>query len=193
MKYVVAFLAVALSHAAAHAQMQDTALQVGLRYSATAANAPPGSCGCFILQGAAIEASLPVLPHLRAVVETGGGTVSRVPASTRGLSEITLLAGPRYTVPIHRIRLNAQALFGAVRGFDSDFIISTNTHTDTSTNFAMAIGGSIDLPLNHAVLLRPVQIDYLQTNLPNGVDDRQRNIRFGAGIIFRIHLPDSHR
>ncbi|MEZ2345926.1 hypothetical protein [Terriglobus sp. RCC_193] len=191
MKLVVSLLAVAWSCTAAHTQMQDNTLQVGLRYSATAANAPPGSCGCFILQGGAIEASIPVLPHLRAVVEVGGGTVNRVPASTRGLSEITLLAGPRYTMPIHRIRLNAQALVGAVRGFDSDFILTTNTHTDTSTNLAMAFGGSIDLPMSHAILLRPVQVDYLQTNLPNGVDNRQRNIRFGAGIIFRIHLPSN--
>jgi hypothetical protein len=191
MKLVVSLLAVTMSWTAAHAQTQDNALQVGLRYSVTAANAPPGSCGCFFLQGGAIEASIPVLPHLRAVVEAGGGTVNSVPASTRGLSEITLLAGPRYTMPIHRIHLNAQALFGAVRGFDSDFILTTNMHTDTSTNFAMAFGGSIDLPLSRAILLRPIQVDYLQTNLPNGVDDRQRNIRFGAGVIFRIHLPVS--
>jgi len=191
MKFVVSFLAVALSCTAAHAQMQDNSLQVGLRYSATAANAPPGSCGCFFLQGGAIEASIPVLPHLRAVVEAGGSTVARVPASTRGLSEITLLAGPRYTMPVHHIHLNAQALVGAVRGFDSDFILTTNVHTDTSTNLAIAFGGSIDLPLNHTMLLRPIQVDYLQTNLPNGVDDRQRNIRFGAGIIFRIHLPSN--
>ncbi|SDF09756.1 hypothetical protein [Terriglobus roseus] len=193
MKLVVSLFAAASLCVAAHAQMHDNSLQVGLRYSATAANAPPGSCGCFILQGGAIEASIPILPHVRAVVEAAGGTVDRVPASTRGLSEITLLAGPRYTVPIHRIRINAQALFGAVRGFDSDFIVATNTHTDTSTNLAMAIGGSIDLPLSHAVLLRPVQIDYLQTNLPNGIDDRQRNIRFGAGVVFRIHLPNNRR
>lgn len=191
MKFVVSFLAIALSCTTAQAQMQDNSLQVGLRYSATAANAPPGSCGCFFLQGGAIEASIPVLPHLRAVVEAGGSTVARIPASTRGLSEITLLAGPRYTVPVHRIHLNAQALFGAVRGFDSDFILTTNTHTDTSTNLAVAFGGSVDLPLSHAILLRPLQVDYLQTNLPNGVDDRQRNIRFGAGIIFRIHLPSN--
>lgn len=178
---------------AAHAQAQDNALEVGLRYSTTAANAPPGSCGCFFLQGAAIDASVPILPRLRAVVEAGGSTIDSVPASTRGLSEITLLAGPRYVLPMHRWRINTQALFGAVRGFDSDFIVSSTTHTDTSTNFAMAIGGSVEVPITHTILLRPIQIDYLQTNLPNGVDNRQRNIRIGAGLTFRIHLPESRR
>jgi hypothetical protein len=192
MKAVLTFVALMLP-LSAHAQMQDNALEVGLRYSTTAANAPPGSCGCFFLQGAAIDASVPLLPHLRAVVEAGGSTISHVPASTRGLSEITLLAGPRYVLPMHHWRLNAQALFGAARGFDSDFIVSSNTHTDTSTNFAMAIGGSVETPITHDMLLRPIQIDYLQTNLPNGVDNRQRNLRIGAGLTFRIHLPESRR
>lgn len=190
MKTLVTLFALALP-TVLHAQSQDNALEVGLRYSTTAANAPPGSCGCFFLQGAAIDASISVLPRLRAVVEADGSTISHVPASTRGLSEITLLAGPRYILPMHRLRLNTQALFGAVRGFDSDFIVSPSTHTDTSTNFAMAIGGSVEMPLTRTILLRPVQMDYLQTNLPNGIDNRQRNIRIGAGLTFRIHLPAS--
>ncbi len=175
--------------ASAGAQVHDTSLQVGVRYVAIEANAPPGTCGCFFLQGAAMDAALPILPHIRAVVEVAGTTVDRVPTSTRGLSEITLLAGPRYTLPVRHFAINAQALFGAVRGFDSDFILTSTAHTDTSTNFAMALGGSVDVPLSRSVLLRPVQIDYLQTNLPNGIDDRQRNIRFGAGVVFRVRLP----
>jgi len=191
MNVLVSLIALAALPVALHAQ--SNTLEVNLRYSTTAANAPPGSCGCFFLQGAAIDASVPVQTRLRAVVEVGGGTISHVPASTRGLSEITLLAGPRYSLPIHRVRLNAQALFGAVRGFDSDFIVAANTHTDTSTNFAMAIGSSVETPITQSILLRPIQIDYLQTNLPNGIDNRQRNIRIGAGLTFRIHLPDTRR
>jgi hypothetical protein len=191
MNALVSLIALAVLPVALHAQ--SNTLEVNLRYSTTAANAPPGSCGCFFLQGAAIDASVPVLTRLRAVVEIGGSTISHVPASTRGLSEITLLAGPRYSLPTHRMRLNAQALFGAVRGFDSDFIVATNTHTDTSTNFAMAIGGSVETPITQSTLLRPIQIDYLQTSLPNGIDNRQQNIRIGAGLTFRIHLPESRR
>lgn len=175
------------------AQAPNNTIEVGLRYSTTAANAPPGSCGCFFLQGAALDASIPILPRIRGVIEAGGSTISSVPASTRGLSEITLLAGPRYVLPMHRWRINTQALFGAVRGFDSDFIVATNTHTDTSTNFAIAIGGSVETPLTQSILLRPLQLDYLQTNLPNGIDNRQRNLRIGTGLTFRIHLPETRR
>lgn len=189
----LALLALCLISAVAHAQGRDTALDVSLRYVATEANAPPGSCGCFVLQGAGMDASVPLAPRFRAVVDVAGATVSRVPSSPRGLSEITLLAGPRYTQPLGRLRLNVQALAGAVRGFDSDFVVTTNTHADTSTKFAMSIGGSMDLPVSSAIGVRAIQVDYLQTNLPNGSDNRQRNVRFGAGLVLRFHLPTSQR
>jgi len=175
----------------AYTQSPRTALEVGIRYAATVTNAPPGECGCFVLQGAGMDASYPLASHLRAVVDVAGTTIGRVPETSHGLSEITLLAGPRYVFPMRHFNLNAQALFGAVRGFGSDFILTSTVHTDTSTNFAMTLGGSLDLPLTRTVLLRPIQFDYLQTNLPNGVDNRQRNIRFGAGVIFRVHLPSN--
>lgn len=186
-------LAVCLVPAGVQAQARDTALDTSVRYVATEANAPPGSCGCFVLQGAAMDASVPLAPRFRVVVDLAGSTVSRVPSSPRGLSEITLLAGPRYTQPLGRSRVNVQALLGAVRGFDSDFIVTTNSRADTSTNFAVAFGGSLDIPMSSAVRLRAAQVEYLQTNLPNGSDDRQRNIRFGAGLVLRFHLPSNQR
>ena len=178
---------------ASPAQQGNTVLQAGVRYVATEANAPPGACGCFLLQGAAVDAALPLATRLSTVVELAGTTVHRVPSSPRGLSEITLLAGPRYTQPLGRVRLNVQALFGAVRGFDSDFVVTPSTHTDTSTNFATALGGSLDVPMTRAFSLRAAQVEFLQTNLPNGVDNRQRNIRFGAGVVLKFRLPSQHR
>jgi hypothetical protein len=165
-------------------------IPIGLRFVATQAAAPPGSCGCFWLKGAALDAAVPLLPHLSAQVEVAGVTVGRVPASTRGLSEITLLAGPRYTVPLRRFDLSAHALLGAVRGFDSDFVVGPGRQ-DTSTNFALALGGALEVPLTHSLALRALQVDYLQTNLPNGLDNRQRNIRVGTGIVFRVRPPAS--
>lgn len=177
----------------ATAQQVNTVLQASIRYVATEANAPPGACGCFLLQGAAADVALPVAKHFSAVVELGGVTVHRVPGSPRGLSELTLLAGPRYTQPLGRVRLNVQALFGAVRGFDSDFTVTPTTHTDTSTNFATTLGGALDVPMTRTFSLRAAQVEFLQTNLPNGVDNRQRNIRFGAGVVLNFRVPSGHR
>ena len=179
--------------ATAHAQAAGArggGIPVSLRLVATEANAPPGTCDCFWLKGGAADAAVPLLPRLSAMVEVSGVTVDRVPASTRGLSEITLLAGPRYTLPLRHASVSAHALFGAVRGFDADFVIGAN-RADTSTNFAMAFGGAVEVPISHRLSLRLAQIDFLQTDLPNGAGDRQRNVRVGAGIVFHVPLPAS--
>ncbi len=56
--------------------------------------------------------------------------------------------------------------------------------------FAMAIGGGFDIKINHRLLLRPFQMDYLMTRfsepLVNGFQNRsnQANFRYQAGLIF---------
>lgn len=185
---VLAFVAV--SARAQHASEHD--LSVGLRYSATRAQTLPGTC-CFYLQGGTADAALPVLPHISAVVEAGGATMGRVANTSRGLSTLTLLAGPRYTLATGpRVTLAAQGLFGAVRGFDADFT-TANHMQNTATAFAYAVGGFAQYRLASRLRLRLAQVDYLQTNLPNGADNRQRNIRLGAGVTFTVSLPQSRR
>ncbi len=168
-------------------------VRVGLRYAATRANSPPGSCGCFLLQGAAVDATLAVHGGLAVAVEAAGNHASFVPGTSRQLSTITLLAGPRYIASLgaHH-NFFAQALFGAVRGFDADFRRGTDA-ADTATAFAYAIGGAYELRLTRTIAVRPVQLDLIQTNLPNGADNRQRNLRFGAGISFRVPLGIARR
>jgi hypothetical protein len=33
---------------------------------------------------------------------------------------------------------------------------------------------------------RPIQAEYLMTKIPDGLNSRQNNFRFGAGIVFRF-------
>jgi hypothetical protein len=162
-------------------------IPVGIRFVATQAHDTAGTAS-FFLTGGAADAAVPLLPRFSAAVEIAGTTTSRVPGTSRGLSTITLLAGPRFTQPMRHISLSAQALFGAVHGFDADFTTGTN-HADTSTASAFAVGGFIDVPLTRTLTVRAVQIDYLQTQLPNGTDNRQGNLRVGAGLVFNIALP----
>lgn len=167
-------------------------LAVNVRFSATRAQTVPGTC-CFYLAGGAADAALSVLPHVAAVVEAAGQTASRVAGTSRGLSTITFLAGPRYTQPVGpRFSVAGQALFGAVRGFDADFSTAAGT-ADTATAFGLALGGYAEYRLSSSLHVRVAQFDYVQTNLPNGADNRQRNIRVGAGITFTVPLPQSRR
>jgi len=54
----------------------------------------------------------------------------------------------------------------------------------------MAVGGTLDIRLNHHLTLRPIQADYLLTRLQsrtllNGIETfGQNDFRLGAGIVF---------
>jgi hypothetical protein len=57
---------------------------------------------------------------------------------------------------------------------------------DRKIIFAMTAGGGIDFKVSTHVSLRPIQVEYLMTRLPNGLNNREDNLRIGAGII--LHL-----
>jgi hypothetical protein len=162
-------------------------IPVSVRFVATRAHDTAGTTSFFLIGGAA-DAAVRILPGFSAVAEVAGTTVARVPGTSRGLSTITLLAGPRFTQPLRHFSVSAQALFGAVRGFDADFTTGTN-RADTSTAFGFAAGGFVEVPLTYTLSLRAVQVDYLQTQLPNGADNRQGDVRVGAGVVFHVSLP----
>jgi opacity protein-like surface antigen len=56
----------------------------------------------------------------------------------------------------------------------------------SSNSFAMAAGGGVDLMLSHRFAIRMIQADYYYTQFDNGVNNRQNNLRIGAGVIVRF-------
>jgi hypothetical protein len=48
------------------------------------------------------------------------------------------------------------------------------------------VGGGFDFRISGHVSIRPVQAEYFMTRLPNGLDDRENNLRLGAGIVLRL-------
>jgi opacity protein-like surface antigen len=54
------------------------------------------------------------------------------------------------------------------------------------SHFAMTAGGGIDLNVSRHISIRPVQAEYFLTKIPDGLNNRQNNFRFGAGIVFRF-------
>ena len=190
-RFLCGLVAVFLVPVLARGQRPADGPSVNVRFSGTRAQTVAGTC-CFYLTGGAADAALPIFPRLSAVVDLTGQTTGRVANTSRGLSTITLLAGPRYSIAPSRVLFAGQALFGAARGFDADFTSGART-ADTATAFSMALGGFAEYRLTQSIRLRIVQVDYLQTNLPNGSDNRQRNIRLGAGVTFTVHLPNARR
>jgi hypothetical protein len=50
----------------------------------------------------------------------------------------------------------------------------------------MTAGGGIDVKVSEHFSVRPVQAEYSLTRIPDGLNNRQNNFRFGAGIVFRF-------
>jgi outer membrane immunogenic protein len=109
----------------------------------------------------------------------GYGATSTVNGALVG-GAFTYLFGPRVNLRSGKVTPFAQALFGG---------IATTAGIGVSgdeNNFAMTAGGGIDFEVSRNVSVRPIQAEYFMTRLPNGLNNRENNLRIGAGIAFRL-------
>ena len=93
----------------------------------------------------------------------------------------TYLLGPRVNFRRGKVTPFAQALFGGV--WTTDGIAKS---TGPENNFAMTAGGGIDFKVSRHVSVRPVQAEYFMTKIPDGLNNRQNNLRLGAGVVLRL-------
>lgn len=50
----------------------------------------------------------------------------------------------------------------------------------------MTIGGGVDAAITRNFAVRVAQLDYLPTRFSLGLEDRQNNLRFSTGVVFRF-------
>ena len=140
--------------------------------------------------------------HVAAEFEFGGyhnGNIHDIQFDT---TEMTYMFGPRVSLGrSRRVIPYVHALFGGVHLTTSLPVTVTPTPLATAGTttriaasqdaFAMALGGGLDLRLNHHLTLRPIQLDYLMTRLEDfgqsgqpSQNRNQHNLRYAAGIMF---------
>jgi peptidoglycan-associated lipoprotein len=167
-------LSFALPAAAQHTPL----VEVSGNYTYVRANAPPGGCGCFSMNGGGASAAFNVTSYLGIVGDFTGVTNSNVNGSQSGLTLMSYTFGPRLSWRNHtRWTPFAQTLFGGVYG---------SAAQGGSSTYAMNVGGGMDVNVSSRWSVRLIDADYYYTNFPNGVNSRQNNLRLGAGIVFRI-------
>jgi hypothetical protein len=110
-------------------------------------------------------------------------------ATGTGLSLSTLTVGPRYSQHFSGKRLDrytpfVQGLVGGARAFGSIFPSSSGLN-GSATSLAVLTGGGLDIRMNKYLALRPIQADYLRTQMPNSASNQQKLLRLGAGIVLR--------
>ena len=156
--------------------------ELAITYTYLHANAPPGGCACFSMNGGGVSFAYPVSHSFSVVTEAGAVTAGNVNSTGLDLTLSNYLAGGRYSLRhFSRFTPFGQILLGAAHA--SGDLAPDQLGIGSSTAFAMAAGGGLDLSLTHHVAVRLFQTDYLLTLFSNRVNDRQNIFRFSTGIV----------
>jgi outer membrane immunogenic protein len=180
---VVAILAAFL--VAANPACAQSAFDVGAGYSYVHTNAPAGECGCFSMNGGSGWLGFHLGHGVAIVGEFAVQHAGNVANTGADLTLTSFLAGPRYTVhAFGRLQPFAQVLIGGAHA--SGGLSPSSSEFGSSNSFAAIAGGGLEFQLSERIVLRAIEADYYYTRFNNGTNDRQNNLRIGAGVAFRF-------
>jgi outer membrane immunogenic protein len=156
-------------------------LEFGANYNYFHANAPPGQCGCFSLNGGSGTVVYNITPKWAAVADLTVGHANNVDNSLQNITIFNYLFGPRYTrrmssryVPYGEILLG-----GAKEDVNFQFTINRNS-------FGLLAGGGVTTRLKHKFGLTLGEVDWIYTRIPNAKNNRQNDLRIVTGITYHI-------
>ena len=188
--HTVIFGAIVASGAAAYAQEVTTPqFETGLTYSFTRVN-PGGNLTSYMANGGSgfVEYNLNHVVGL--VADLGSNYIGNVNGFAIDNTTFTYLFGPRFNWRTSRFTLYAQTLVGGARFSNAyDPASPAPSLGFSETTFAAAIGGGVDYRLTDHIAIKPIQLEYLMTQLPStfaNVNQVQNNLRYSAGIVFRL-------
>ncbi len=171
-------------------------VNVALGYNFVRGNAPPAVSNTFGTNGGFASIGIMLRPWLSAVGEVTGSHANQIGPLGQNLTLLTYTAGPRVTLHYARLTPFAQVTAGAGHASDSYFP-RDSTYSTTATSFAYTLGGGLDLKLSRRLDLRPVELQYLHTAFPNGANDSQNHLVYGAGVVVKfggqLWTPDPGR
>jgi len=183
MKILAAFVLIAASFPAI-----SSAQEVTLGYTYVRANAPPGQCDCFNMNGGSVAVAQPLSDPRYAVVFDA--TVEHAAKISAGDYDLTLAVyslGFRYRpLPYSPWSPFGQVLLGASHASGSLVEGDTPAAHDASLVFASTLGGGVDYRLDDRWSLRVFEADYLRDQYRNRTNDHQDNLRISVGATFRF-------
>ena len=190
---VAAALALGLAAAGAAAQSSRPTVEVAVTYATLHSEHVTGTD--FWTQGGAVELYAEARGGLGVVASVTGVHANSTSPQSAGLDMVTVVFGPRYTYAPRRGRLSifGQALVGEADGFHSVFAMGSgpagnpvNGTTDSANSLALQTGGGLDVRVSPHLSVRALEAEYLRTQLPNGNDNLQNNLRLAAGVVYRF-------
>lgn len=105
------------------------------------------------------------------------------PSESADIKVHSMLFGPKVTFARGAVTPFIQALFGYARTL-------ANSHPDgeqvfSENDFAMAMGGGVDIRVNDRISIRPVQVDYF-TIKAGSTGDFADHFRYSTGVVFKM-------
>ena len=96
---------------------------------------------------------------------------------------LTYMFGPRFSWRHGRLTPYTQFLFGGAYVWNN-----LDTRSITQNAFAMAAGGGLDYTLTRHVALKPIQVEYVMTQIDStkGFGSHQNDVRYSGGVVFRF-------
>jgi outer membrane immunogenic protein len=156
-------------------------LEFGANYNYFHANAPPGQCGCFSLNGGSATVVYNITSRWAGVADLTLGHASNVNNSGQNITIFDYLFGPRYTrrmssryVPYGQIMLG-----GAREDVNFEFTINRNA-------FAVLAGGGVTTRLKRRFGLTLGEVDWIYSRIPNAVNNRQNDLRIVTGVTYHL-------
>jgi len=146
----------------------------------------------FVMPGGSLDAAYNFGGKARGLslaVDVNGESKSNIEPGV-SLTQISVLGGARYTFRIaahnpHAVDLYGQFLGGGAFASNSLFP-GLPSATSSANSSAIQLGGGANLRLTHRIALRLLEADFISTHLPNSTNQRQYDVRFSNGVVFRF-------
>jgi outer membrane immunogenic protein len=156
-------------------------LEFGANYNYFHANAPPGHCGCFSLNGGSGTVVYNITSQWAAVADLTVGHATNVDNSLQNITIFNYLFGPRYTRRMKsRFVPYGQILLGGAKE-DVNFQFTINRQS-----FGLLAGGGVTTRLKNRFGLTLGEVDWINTRIPNAVNNSQNDIRIATGVTFNL-------
>jgi peptidoglycan-associated lipoprotein len=150
-------------------------------------NAPPGGCGCFSMYGVSGSGAYYYGPHFALVADVSFVHTGNADNTAQGLSFTSYLVGARLPLPLHHARIVpfGQILIGVTHESGS-FAHVPATGFQNDSEFSAAGGAGLDYRLTPRLTMRTIEVEYLLTRFPNGLNSRQNDLRLESGLAMRF-------
>lgn len=179
-----------------HARAQRNSSDLGLTYLQERTKfVGSGTDPYFMLRGAKIDFGYNFARHLGFVLSgTGLSTVNL--RGSEDVEQVSLMGGGRYTWNWGHITPTAinrkagvfvEGKVGYVVAFSGKYPVN-GTVLDHASALTYLGGGGINLHVYSRFDLRPLELEYVRNQLPNGGTNVQNSLRLGAGINWHFGL-----